>query len=328
MTAKNTPRPFSMMLRAALGHVARIGFGLLAVYLLIRTGALKPQLLGQAIHRHPAVYALAALLYLIVLQALACGRWYWLLRSSGVNIRLRETVRLHLVGLFFSGFLPGGTGGDLVKGYSLLKGRPKAEGAAALGTLVVDRIVGLFGLVGVAALATALNIRLWKDSPLLTAQSAIILAIAGGAVMVTAAYLSPWSLPWKLPAKAQGFWSQLASALTAFRKAPGVFLGTIALSMAVHFCLICIFALCARSLDVGLPFRTHAYVAPVLTFVNGIPVSPAGLGIGEAAGMVVYKAVGATHGQAEIPALVHTLGLLTALLSAPAYFLGKRARRS
>lgn len=98
--------------------------------------------------------------------------------------------------------------------------------------------------------------------------------------------------------------------------------------MAVHFCLIITYALCARALDVSLPFRLHAYVGPVLTFVNGIPISPAGLGVGEAAGRILYKAVGATHGQAEIPALVHTLGLLTALLCAPAYFFRRGKKKA
>jgi uncharacterized protein (TIRG00374 family) len=322
---------FLAPIRTGLGHAARIGFGLLAVYLLIRTGALEPKLLGKAIARHPALYGVAFLLYVSVLQVLACGRWYWLLRSARVPIRLAEVIRLHMMGLFFSGFLPGGTGGDLVKGYYLMKGRTQSEGAAALGTLVVDRIVGLFGLVGVAAAATLFSIDAWRGSPLLGAQSMFILAIAAGAVLVTLAYLSPWnpfpSLTARLAVKRggkKGFLAELTGALAAFRKAPGVFLGAIALSMGVHTCLIVVYALCAGALDVSLPLRLHAYVGPVLTFVNGIPISPAGLGVGEAAGMILYKAVGATHGQAEIPALVHTLGLLTALISAPAYFFRRR----
>jgi uncharacterized membrane protein YbhN (UPF0104 family) len=325
---KTSLQRFIAPLRAGLGQVGRIGFGALAVYLLIRTGALKPELLALAVRRHPVLYLVSFLLYFFVLQAFACGRWYWLLRSARVPIRAGEVIRLHMTGLFFSGFLPGGTGGDLVKGYYLMKGRSKADGAAALGTLVVDRIVGLFGLIGVATVATLANIDVWRDSPLLGAQSAFILALGLVSLVLTAGYLSPWN-PFPdfgkphagADGKPRGFLSQVAGALTTFRKTPGVFLGTIALSMAVHFCLIAVYALCARALDVELPLRLHAYVGPILTFVNGIPISPAGLGVGETAGRVLYKIVGATHGQAEIPALVHTLGLLTALLCAPAYLL-------
>jgi uncharacterized membrane protein YbhN (UPF0104 family) len=321
-------------IRAALGHAARIGFGVVVIWLLVRTGALQPRLIARAMAENPGLYALALLLYLVPLQVLACGRWYWLLRASNVSIRLRTVIRLHLMGLFFSGFLPGGTGGDLVKGYYLLKGRSKAEGAAALGTLVVDRIVGLLGLVGLAAIAVLTHVSVWRGSPMLGAQAGITLAAAAGGALITLAYLSPWTPRW-LPAparaghaaqpNARGFLSELAGALSAFRKAPRVFVGGILISAAVHFILVIIYALCAHALGVDLPFGLHAYVGPTLTFVNGIPISPAGLGVGEAAGKVLYTAVGATHGQAEIPALVHTFALITSLLAAPAYFL--RGRR-
>jgi hypothetical protein len=151
--------------------------------------------------------------------------------------------------------------------------------------------------------------------------------------LITLAYLSPWTPRW-LPAPARaghaaptarGFLSELAGALSAFRKAPRVFVGGILISAAVHFLLVVIYALCAHALGVDLPFGLHAYVGPTLTFMNGIPISPAGLGVGEAAGKILYTAVGATHGQAEIPALVHTFALITSLLAAPAYFhRGKR----
>lgn len=329
------------MVRSWMGHAIRFGIGALAVWLLIGTGALQPALLGAAIAKHPVLYGLAFLLYLGPLQALACGRWYWLLRTAKVRITLRETVRLHLMGLFFSGFLPGGTGGDLVKGWYLLKGRPKPEAAAALGTLVADRVTGLFGLVALAATANLVNAGIWRSSPVLAAQSVFILSLAAGTIVLTLVYLSPWTPRW-LPSAAsapslsslsaspvaenppRGFLAEFARTLGFLRGTPGVFLGAVGLSVLVHFCLVVVYALCAGALDVSLPFRLHAYVGPTLTLANGIPVSPAGLGVGEAAGMVLYKAVGVSHSQAEIPALVHTISLMLALLCAPAYFLRRR----
>jgi uncharacterized protein (TIRG00374 family) len=313
-----------------LAHALRVGFAALVITVLIRSGALKPALLSAAIAKHPALYGFAFFLYLIPLQALAWARWHLLLRAAKVTITWRESARLHLTGIFFNGFLPGGTGGDLVKGWYLLRGRSRAEGAAALGTLVVDRITGLFGLIAVAAAANWFSRDVWNSSPILATQSVFILAIAAGGAVLTAAFLSPWKPRWLLPRKFQtqesghGFLAELALALGSFRKFPKVFLGAIALSAVVHVILVSAYALCAAALDVELPFRLHAYVAPTLTLANGLPISPAGLGVGEAAGMVLYKAVGATHGFAEIPALVHTIGIIVAILFAPAYLLRKR----
>lgn len=336
MTAhpRSTPGKRARLERAKswLGHAVRAGLGLFVVGLLIHSGALKPALLGAAISRHPALYLSAFMIYLVPLQIGAWARWHWFLRAAKVPITWRTSARLHMTGLFFGGFLPGGTGGDLAKGWYLLKGRDRKVAAAALGTMVADRITGLFGLIGLAAAANLVNHDAWASSPVLAAQALFILSVAGGMVLLTAAYLSPWKPRWlpspskKIPkdGESRGFLAEFALAVGSFRKFPRVFLGAIAISILVHFLLVIVYALCAGALDVSLPFRLHAYVSPTLTLANGLPISPAGLGVGEAAGMVLYKAVGAAHGFAEIPALVHTIGLIIALLCAPAYLLRKR----
>jgi uncharacterized membrane protein YbhN (UPF0104 family) len=191
-----------MKLPSWLGHVLRFGFAAIVIIVLVRSGALNPALLGEAIAQRPLLCLAAFLIYLVPLQALACGRWWWLLRAAKVPITLRETARLHLTGLFFGGFLPGGTGGDLAKGWYLLKGRGRKEAANALGTVVADRVTGLLGLVLLAACANLLNMRAWGASPILAAQATFILAVAGGLVLLTVAYLSPWKPRW-LPSPAR-----------------------------------------------------------------------------------------------------------------------------
>jgi uncharacterized protein (TIRG00374 family) len=317
-----------------LGHLLRIAVGAVVVWLLVRSGALKPALLAQAVARHPGLLVVAFLIYLVPLQLLAWLRWYGFLRAAKVPLSAAASLRLHLVGLFFNGFLPGGTGGDLAKGWYLLKGRGRTESAAALGTLVADRVTGLFGLIGLAAAANLVNMSAWDSSPLLTAQAVFILSVAGAMLLLTLAFLAPWKIRLQVFFKKsdavtkdgapRGFLAEFALALASFRKYPRAFLGAIAVSALVHLLLAVVYALCAAALDVHLPFRLHVYVAPTLTFANGIPVSPAGLGVGEAAGMILYKAVGAAHGFAEIPALVHAIGIAVALLAAPAYLWRKK----
>jgi hypothetical protein len=153
-----------MKLPPWLAHTLRIAFAVLVIAVLVRSGALKPALLGAAVARHPALYAFAFFLYLVPLQILAWGRWHLLLRAAKVQITWRESARLHLTGIFFNGFLPGGTGGDLVKGWYLVRGRNRTEAAAAVGTLVVDRITGLFGLIILAAAANWISRDIWSTS--------------------------------------------------------------------------------------------------------------------------------------------------------------------
>jgi uncharacterized protein (TIRG00374 family) len=328
MTAsKSATRP---KVPAWVGHVLRVAVGAVVVWLLVRSGALEPALLVRAVTRHPGLLLIAFFIYLVPLQLLAWLRWYAFLRAAKVPLSAAASLRLHLVGLFFNGFLPGGTGGDLAKGWYLLKGKSRSESAAALGTMVADRVTGLFGLIGLAAAANLVNMHAWDSSPVLTAQAVFILSVAGAMLLLTLAFLAPWKIRLRASdavtqdGAPRGFLAEFALALASFRKYPSQFLGAIAVSAVVHLLLVTVYALCAAALDVHLPFRLHAYVAPTLTFANGIPVSPAGLGVGEAAGMVLYKAVGAARGFAEIPALVHAIGIAIALLAAPAYLLRKK----
>jgi uncharacterized membrane protein YbhN (UPF0104 family) len=318
------------------GHLLRVGLGVLAIYLLIHFNALNPRLLKWAMTSHPLPYLEAFLLYIVVMETLAFLRWYWLLRAARVNVSAGYVFRLHLIGLFFSGFLPGGTGGDLVKGVFILHGRSKAEGAAAIGSMVVDRAAGTLGLLWFGTLTNLWNHELWETSPVLGAQAFTFVGASLASLILVLAYLSPWRprrLSPEAPVESQaGFWKGLRATLAAFRDSPGLFAGVVGLSMGVHLFIVVVYALCARMLDISLPFMRHAYVVPTLTMLNGIPLSPAGLGFGEAGGKLLYKAVGMTHGHAEIPALFHSIVLLTALVCSPAYFFArwnneKRARK-
>ncbi len=270
-----------------LAHTARIALGIAVIYGLIRTHALNTHALGHAVKSHWGYYGMAFFLYLGILEALAYLRWLWLLRVARVSISAWEVLRLHLIGLFFSGFLPGGTGGDLVKGYYLLRGRSKTEGAAALGTMVVDRFAGTFGLILLGTVTNFMNISMWRDSRVLFTQTIFVLSLGAVTVLLIGLFLSLWrpqenvhySDDEKKPVR--GFLKEFLKDVVAFRDAPKVFLGAIGISMLVHLSLVGVYALCAKALDVSLPFRLQAYVVPTLTLINGIPISLAGLGIGE-----------------------------------------------
>ena len=88
---------------------------------------------------------LATLLYvgIIVSQYV---RWWMLVRAVDIPFRLRDAFRLGMVGTFYNTFLPGSIGGDFVKAYVIAKDSPTRK-AAAVATVVADRMLGLFGLL-------------------------------------------------------------------------------------------------------------------------------------------------------------------------------------
>src|SRR5262245_19006934 len=82
----------------------------------------------------------AALLFLIARLSVV-GRWYALLRSGGVKMRIQDSMALTFTSLFASNFLPTTIGGDLVR----LAGAVQMgfDRAVCLASIAADRLAGM-----------------------------------------------------------------------------------------------------------------------------------------------------------------------------------------
>ena len=81
-------------------------------------------------------------------------RWHLLLGTQDVHVARRTLFGSFLVALFFNNFLPSNIGGDFIR----IRDTARPAGSKTLATLVVlaDRIIGLMGLVLVAALGATM----------------------------------------------------------------------------------------------------------------------------------------------------------------------------
>src|SRR3954467_8724594 len=89
--------------------------------------------------------AAAVGVYLIV-EVAAAVRWQILLKVQGITLSTGRIVSLFLIGMFYNQFLPGGTGGDIVKTYLLWKETPDKKPGGLLAVLF-DRMIGLIALI-------------------------------------------------------------------------------------------------------------------------------------------------------------------------------------
>jgi uncharacterized protein (TIRG00374 family) len=78
-------------------------------------------------------------------------RWYLLVRALDLPFTLRNAFRLGMVGYFYNTLLPGSIGGDFLKAFFMWKEHPERK-AAAVATVLVDRMLGLFGLLMFASI--------------------------------------------------------------------------------------------------------------------------------------------------------------------------------
>ncbi|HWN23616.1 MAG TPA: lysylphosphatidylglycerol synthase transmembrane domain-containing protein, partial [Candidatus Sulfotelmatobacter sp.] len=105
----------------------------------------------------------AIVAYLIV-EIAAAVRWQILLRVQKIRLSLPRLSGLFLIGMFYNQFLPGGTGGDIIKSYLLLKETAEHK-AGALLAVVFDRLIGLVALVAITVTLVSLRFDLLSRTP-------------------------------------------------------------------------------------------------------------------------------------------------------------------
>ncbi|RUA15510.1 MAG: hypothetical protein DSY55_06150 [Clostridia bacterium] len=85
----------------------------------------------------------------ILLRAL---RWQILVNARQMAIPLLRLARWYYIGAFFNTLLPTGFGGDVAK--SVYLARETEDAGGAVGTVILDRFLGILVLLGIGALAT------------------------------------------------------------------------------------------------------------------------------------------------------------------------------
>src|SRR2546430_116693 len=106
----------------------------------------------------------AAILAYVMVEIAAAIRWQILLRVQKIRLNLPRLSGLFLIGMFYNQFLPGGTGGDIIKSYLLLKETPEHK-AGALLAVVFDRLIGLVALVAITVTLVSLRFDLLSRTP-------------------------------------------------------------------------------------------------------------------------------------------------------------------
>jgi hypothetical protein len=94
---------------------------------------------------------LSAVIYFIV-QLLLTKRLVLLLKTVNFPLRFFKGFKLIIIGNVFNIVIPGMVGGDLVKGYYLLRSEENKKGQSA-GIVIMDRICGLLALVFLGAVS-------------------------------------------------------------------------------------------------------------------------------------------------------------------------------
>jgi hypothetical protein len=250
-------------------------------------------------------YLLAALGLFVLSLVIRAGRWYVLLRSLDPDVPFARLLRLYFVGQFFSSFLPSQFGGDAVRALELTQ---DTESAAAVGTVLLDRMTGLLTLFVIGL--GVLPFQAQRMEPVLVVM---LLGVSGGGLLVGGLILegrllrrlTRW-LPAPLSLTEQGPLAKVYAAITSCGW-PAV-LSAMGISFAFNVLNVLINWLCGRAVGIGIELG-YFFAVTTLLSVSGLIPSIGGWGVREMVSTAIFAPVGAAREVAA--ALGASLGLVT-----------------
>ena len=245
------------------------------------------------------LFAAGAGLFLVFVTVIN-SRWWYLLRANGLGVRFLEAQRFGWIGLFFSNVLPGATGGDVVKAVYIAR-RCSGDKVRAVVSIVVDRIIGVLSLLVVGSLASLLamdRFPIFATSMWLTG-----LGTFGFCFLLISPTLRRLlrfdALVARLPDKISNVVTELDGAVLHYRDHLLGIGGWILASPVIYSLFVGSMFCMDRALGVGLGIADYFFIVPVAAVIQGIPIAPAGWGIGEAA----YGALIGKFGAATLPGI-------------------------
>ncbi len=90
---------------------------------------------------------LLVLLIIFLTLPIANYGWWLLLKDAGYNISFISSFQIYTTGVFFNIFMPGGSGGDIVKCVYLYQYTEKNQRSSSILTVIISRIIGLHALL-------------------------------------------------------------------------------------------------------------------------------------------------------------------------------------
>lgn len=270
-------------------------------------------------------YASLSLAFLVAgaAQFLYCSRWHWFLRVVHVPVSWLEALSASLMAQLLGSVAIGSAGSDVYRG--VVTGRERAgHRIGVVASILADRVVGLYSLVCLAAVAAAITPGAGRWQVVRAASLPILwasVAVGGAGILVGLFFNVGPALAWArhrlLVYKAV---VPILTAVERFRSQPGVYGLGIASGVVSHALGAITLWLVAHGLGVPHPSLTeHLLIGPLAVLTALLPLPMAGLGATELVVDGLYQmAVVDAAGAGLVTALVaRILGVAaTALLTA------------
>jgi uncharacterized protein (TIRG00374 family) len=225
-------------------------------------------------------------------------RWHELLKALDIHLELSRTFALNMVACFYNTFMPGSTGGDLIKAYYASKQTPHRMRAVM--SVLVDRAIGLLALIFVGGVTAGLQ---W-DIPACRKVALGAIAICGCVLVGLLVFYNPTLhrisgldfILRKLPK--QHHVRAAVEAMHMYGRRPLVALGALLVSLPVHGAVVMSAMFAGFAFGLPLHWAYYWVCVPVIVLAAAIPISPQGAGVMEFFAVLLTRRQGVTVSQA------------------------------
>jgi glycosyltransferase 2 family protein len=271
--------------------------------------------------------AIAILSYLLV-EIAAAFRWHVLLKVQKIQLSVPRLSGLFLIGMFYNQFLPGGTGGDIIKSYYLLK-ETSDKKAGALLAVVFDRFIGLVALVAITGTLISLRYDFLSQKTDTRRLIWVLLFLLGVSIvtLLSTFVISGFNLFHRLPERFPGREKliEISAAYHLYARHWRATLVAFGASLVAHLATFATFFCAAYALGAAVPLVNFFAVMPVERTISALPISFAGIGLREKILQIMLNGLcGVPEGTAIlIGSLSFLIILVCCLPGALVYFLYK-----
>lgn len=248
---------------------------------------------------------------------LATVRWKVLLEVQDIDMGWMKTWKLFMIGMFFNLFMLGSTGGDVVKMFLAMR-ETRANKAAALLSVFMDRVIGMLALIFIslgflyfrydllshtAGSAALLKTLLW----LLAAAMLTIIGMFVFSGLGWVHYLPAWT-------PLRGRIVELSAACHMYAKGWRLTVWAFLVSFPLFAMFFITFYCAARAFTDQLGLVDIFSVLPIVAVITAIPISVSGIGLRESLFVSLLAPFGVSAAVATLISvtgfLINTLGSL------------------
>jgi uncharacterized membrane protein YbhN (UPF0104 family) len=248
--------------------------------------------LGRALAQAPPSVLFTTLIVLLAGHVVAALKWR-LLHGGQAGLSVETALRAHFLGVLANLWLPGVVGGDLVRA-GVTFGRVSRPALVVVAS-VVDRIVDSLGLLLLAAAGLVLIGGAQRNAWHLV-EAGVLVALMAGVVLFSAFRF--------LKARPSPKFAAVIEAIELMARRPGLVAAALAISTCVQAAFIMVNVNLGRAVGMAAPVSAWFMAWPLAKLAALIPISAAGLGVREAALVVLMRPFG------DPPGAVMAAGLL------------------